>query len=220
MTFLTQQLPGLTRITQSTKQLWVRQRLRAVPAAQPASPGWWTLPALFFYLSVPLLHSFEKTMSEAAESSLKRRVAFGLGAVKYAEKSGKNGREKKREFHQGPAAQGSGKNCWTEQATQKTWAVKEMSFRALRGLSRFCSSRENSDMSKIKLEDKEWFVQNAFYFYPVWPRQFGLNIVFILVRSDFDINKITFLKNIFFPFFFSFFGSQTSPNMDYIGISS
>lgn len=50
-------------------------------------------------------------MSEAAESSWKRRAAFGLGAVKYAEKSGKNGREKKREFHQGPGAQGSGKSC-------------------------------------------------------------------------------------------------------------
>lgn len=48
-------------------------------------------------------------MSEAAESSWKRRAAFGLGAVKYAEKSGKNGRERKREFHQGPGAQGSGK---------------------------------------------------------------------------------------------------------------
>lgn len=157
-----------------------------------------------FHLSVPLQHSLEK-MSEEIESSWKRRVAFGLGVVKEVEESAKKGREKKREFNQESGAQGQEEK--TKQKQKKTKKLLKRTGNTDKPeLWKKCSiglwgasadfAQETTDM-RNKLEDKELFFKNPFYFYPVWHRQFELNSVFILIRSDFYINKIIFLRKIF-----------------------
>lgn len=159
------------------------------------------------HLSVPLLLAFQQTLSEAAEKCLKEKCGLwswgGQGGWEKGWQWKGNGKRISARTWS-PRLRGK-KNKSAEQDRQhrETWAVKEMSYKGLRGLSRFCSIQENTDMSKTRLEDKERFVPKPIYIYPVWHSQLELNTVFILIRSNFYINKIIFLRRIFCWFFAS-----------------
>lgn len=96
---------------------------------------------------------------------------------------------------------------WRKTAEQRRASgTEEKSFRVQRGLSRFCSRQENTDMTKIKLG------KDSLYFRLVWPRHFWLNII---IHND----KFSFKENALGFYFYFFFERQNSPNMDCVGNS-
>lgn len=195
--------PGVTRIPQSTGQLWVRQCVRA--AQQLPQPDG---HCHFYFSSLSAFAAcFSTDIVRGSWKCLKEKCGLwswgGQGGwEKGWQWKGNGKRISPRTWS--PRLRGK-KNKSAEQDRQhrETWAVKEMSYKGLRGLSRFCSIQENTDMSKTRLEDKERFVPKPIYIYPVWHSQVELNTVFILIRSNFYINKIIFLRRIFCWFFAS-----------------
>lgn len=171
MTYLTQQPPSLTRFIRSKYKIAVDRSewVRSVPAAQPGFPGWWTLSVLFVVSQCLCYILFKRQCQSQLELSESGRVAFGHGVIKHVEKTKVQIMVGKRREHltKDLGAQGSQRKTGEQNREQRQASgVKEKSFRAQRGLGRFCSAQENTDMTKIKLKNKEWFVQNPFYFYP------------------------------------------------------